>query len=112
MPGYLGGANGKLPQLLHFKLGRQMRQKEKLWIEPSHRYDAHQFPEVSDDFRLADGRPLWYALLNDPNVLVMEAAEANTGHEPNCGSYLELNRISYGNASADSLKKFAKRFDQ
>jgi hypothetical protein len=56
---------------------RQMRQKEKLWIEPSHRYDAHQFPEVSDDFRLADGRPLWYALLNDPNVLVMEAAEAN-----------------------------------
>ncbi len=54
-----------------------MRQKEKLWIEARDRYDAHQFSEVSDDFRLADGRPLWYALLNDANVLVMDAADAN-----------------------------------
>jgi hypothetical protein len=48
-----------------------------LWIEPRHRYDAYKFPESSDDFRLADGRPLWHALLEDPDVLVMNAAEAN-----------------------------------
>jgi hypothetical protein len=28
-------------------------------------------------FRLADGRPLWYTLLNDPNALVMDAADAD-----------------------------------
>lgn len=49
----------------------------KLWIEPKQRYEDHQFPEGSDDFRLADGRPLWYALLTDPNVLVMDAADAD-----------------------------------
>jgi hypothetical protein len=53
-----------------------MSQREKLWIEPKHRYD-YEFAESSDDFRLADGRPLWHALLEDPNVLVMNAAEAN-----------------------------------
>ena len=54
-----------------------MRPKEKLWIEPGYRYDAHRFPETSDDFRLADGRPLWHALLTDPNVLVLKADDAN-----------------------------------
>jgi hypothetical protein len=54
-----------------------MRQTEKLWVETKYRYDAHLFPESSDDFRLADGRPLWHALLPDPNVLVLNAAEAN-----------------------------------
>jgi hypothetical protein len=29
------------------------------------------------DFRLADGRPLWYALLHDPSVLVIDAASAD-----------------------------------
>jgi hypothetical protein len=28
-----------------------------------------------DDLRLADGRPLWHALLDDPNVLVMRPAD-------------------------------------
>jgi len=51
--------------------------KEKLWIEPKHRYEGRQFHEGSDDFRLADGRPLWYALLNDPSVFVMDAADAD-----------------------------------
>jgi len=30
-----------------------------------------------DEFRLADGRPLWYVLLNDPDVLVINAANAD-----------------------------------
>jgi hypothetical protein len=32
---------------------------------------------TDDDFRLADGRPLWYTLLNHPNALVMDAADAD-----------------------------------
>jgi hypothetical protein len=53
-----------------------MSQREKLWIESKHRY-AHEFAESGDDFRLADGRPLWHAFLENPDVLVMIAAEAN-----------------------------------
>jgi hypothetical protein len=66
--------------VIFFRSDRQTssRQKEKLWVESKHRYDAHQFLESSDEFRLADGRPLWYALLDDPNVLVMDAANANS----------------------------------
>lgn len=30
---------------------------------------------LDDDLRLADGRPLWHALLDDPDVLVMRAAD-------------------------------------
>src|SRR5436190_21356667 len=54
-----------------------MRPKEKLWIEPTQRYEAHRFLETSDDFRLADGRPLSHALLTDPNALVLKAHDAN-----------------------------------
>src|SRR5437762_4235591 len=49
----------------------------KLRIEPTRRYAGRQSPETSDDFRLADGRLLWYAFLNDPNALVMAATDAN-----------------------------------
>jgi hypothetical protein len=63
-----------------------MRQNEKLWVEPTDRYEGHQFPESSDEFRVADGRPLWYALLDDPNVLVMDANRAR-------GKLRELFRI-------------------
>ncbi len=51
--------------------------KVKLRIEHTPRYAGRQSPETSDDFRLADGRPLWYAFLNDPNALVMAATDAN-----------------------------------
>jgi hypothetical protein len=50
---------------------------EKLWIKPQDRHEDRQSRECSDDFRLADGRPLWYTLLNDPNALVMDAADAD-----------------------------------
>ncbi len=49
--------------------------KVKLRSGPTRRYAGRQSPETSDDFRLADGRPLWYAFLNDPNVLT--ATDAN-----------------------------------
>jgi hypothetical protein len=31
--------------------------------------------EWLDDLRLADGRPVWYALLDNPDVLVMRAED-------------------------------------
>jgi hypothetical protein len=65
-----------------------MRLTEKLWIKPRDRY-AHQFSESSDDFRLDDGRTLWHALLDDPNVLVMNATDANRAR----GRLRELFRI-------------------
>ncbi len=49
----------------------------KLRIGPTYRYAGRQSLETSDDFRLVDGRPLWYAFLNDPNALVMAATDAD-----------------------------------
>jgi hypothetical protein len=64
--------------------------KERLWIKPEHRHEYRQFRESSDDFRLADRRPLWYALLNDPNILVMDAADADKAR----GELRDLFRIA------------------
>jgi hypothetical protein len=50
---------------------------EKLWIKPKDRHEDRQSPVCSDDFCLADGRPLLYTLLNDPDALVMDATEAD-----------------------------------
>jgi hypothetical protein len=61
-----------------------------MWIKPEHRHEYLQFRESSDDFRLADRRPLWYALLNDPNILVMDAADADKAR----GELRDLFRIA------------------
>ncbi len=54
-----------------------MNQQRNYGLSPKIGTEDRQSPACSDDFRLADERPLWYTLLNDPDALVMDAAEAD-----------------------------------
>ena len=52
----------------------------KIHVATGERYESRQVSESCDDFRLADGRLLWYAFLENPDALVLKAHEANEAH--------------------------------